>query len=197
MKTFLNLMNRKHFIKTAAVMLLSGSKLLAQSTSSKKKILIVYYSWSGNTRYIATQIKDMTGIDIFEIEPETAYPSVYKTVVDQAKKEINEGYKPPLKSKIDNIQQYDMILVGSPNWWSTVAPPVATFLSSHDFSGKTIAPFITHEGSRMGRSVSDIKKFCPKSNILEGLAIRGGSVKKAKEEIDKWLHTIDVPKTNA
>ena len=162
--------------------------------SADKKILVAYFSQSGNTQEIANQIKSATGADIFIIQPVTAYPSDYQTLVDQAKKEVNAGFKPALKSKVDNIDSYDIIFVGSPNWWSRIAPPVATFLSGYDFSGKTIVPFITHEGSRMGRSVADIKKLCPNSTILEGFPVRGSSVKNAQKEVNMWIKKIGLLK---
>ena len=141
--------------------------------SSSKKILVAYFSHSGNTRVIAEQIKDITGGEIFEIKPVKDYPSAYQAVVDQAEKEINTNYKPQLKTEVENIDTYDVFFIGSPIWWSTIAPPVATFLSGHDFKGKTIIPFITHEGSRMGRSVSDIKKLCPTASIVDEHSFRG------------------------
>lgn len=94
--------------------MLSGSKLLAETASAKKKVLVVYYSWSGNTRRVANMIKDYGGFDVYEAVPEKAYPSVYRQTVDQARKEIDDGYKPPLKSKIDNLDDYDTIVLGSP-----------------------------------------------------------------------------------
>jgi len=166
----------------------------AQSLPQAKRILIVYFSHSGNTREIAQQIKNATGGDLFEIQPVTPYPEDYDTVVLQAKSEINSGYKPQLKTKVEKIESYDVMFVGSPNWWNTIAPPVATFLSSYDLSGKTIVPFITHEGSRMGRSVADIKKLCPNSTVLEGLPIRGKSVKSSQDAIVKWLRDIGMTK---
>lgn len=161
-------------------------------TKSSKKILVAFFSHSGNTRVIAEQIKALTGADIFEIKPVKDYPTEYNAVVDQAKKEINANFKPELKTKVKNFDSYDVVFVGSPNWWGTIAPPVSTFLSTNNFEGKTIAPFITHEGSRMGRSVSDIRKLCPKAKILEGLAVRGSSVKTAKNEVSEWLRKIGI-----
>ncbi|NIV37833.1 MAG: flavodoxin, partial [Anaerolineae bacterium] len=104
-----------------------------------ERILIVYYSYSpsGNTRRIADLIRQEVGGTVHEIEPEAPYPRSYDATVDQAKGEIQSGYKPPLKSDLDSAKAYDTIFVGSPNWWSTIAPPVATFLSQHDLSGKT------------------------------------------------------------
>lgn len=186
-------MKTRIFLLMAITMLVLGMNVQARS-SAGKKILVAYFSQSGNTQEIANQIKNVTGADVFVIQPAIAYPSDYQTLVDQAKKEVNAGYKPALKGKADNIGSYDVIFVGSPNWWSTIAPPVATFLSQNDFSGKTIVPFITHEGSRMGRSVTDIKKLCPNSTILEGLPVRGSSVKSAQKDVDKWLKEIGVVK---
>lgn len=177
-----------------AMFITSATSSQAQTKSTNKKILVAYFSWGGNTRYMAEQIQKATKADIFEIVPVAAYPSGYNDVVEQAKKEINANHKPALKSKVANFVAYDIIIVGSPNWWSTIAPPVATFLSSYDFSGKTILPFITHEGSRMGRSVDDIKKLCPKATILNGLPVRGGSVKSAGGDIQKWLKDNNIIK---
>ncbi len=115
-------------------------------------------------------------------------------MLDQAKKEINDNYKPALKTKVKDIDKYDVIFVGSPCWWATIAPPVATFLSNYNLSGKTIIPFMTHEGSRMGHSENDIKALCPKSNVLKGLPIRGSQVKQAEEDVMKWLEKIEMLK---
>lgn len=163
-------------------------------SQTAKKILIVYFSHSGNTRVIAEQIQKETGGDIFEIKPVNDYPSDYNTVVDQAKKEINTSYKPELKTSIKNIEQYDVIFIGSPNWWSTIAPPVATFLSEYNLEGKTIVPFMTHGGGLLGHSVSDIKNLCPNSVVLDGLAISGSYVRMAHDDVMKWLREIKMIK---
>lgn len=168
--------------------------LQAQTSTPSKKILVVYFSHSGNTRVIAEYIKDATNGDIFEIKPVNDYPEDYQAVVNQAKKEINANYRPELKTKINNIGPYDVIFVGSPDWWATIAPPVATFLSQYNLSGKTVIPFMTHEGSGMGHSVSDIKKLCPASTVLEGLPVRGSNVRSAKNDVIKWLRQINMIK---
>ncbi len=157
-----------------------------------RKILIAYFSHSGNTKVIADMISKSTCGELFEIKPVKDYPTDYKSVTDQARKEINSDFRPELKSKVSNIDAYDVIFVGSPNWWGTVAPPVAAFLESYDFEGKTIVPFITHEGSGLGRSASDIKDMCPNSNLLPGLAVRGGSVGNASDDVKKWLRSINI-----
>lgn len=155
-----------------------------------KKALIVFYSRSGNTRALAGQLQALTGGELVELETVQPYPEEYRAVTEQAKRELASGFKPPLKTTINDIQAYDVIFVGSPNWWGTVAGPVRTFLSEHDLSGKTIAPFITHEGSALGRSVADIKKLCPRSTVVDGLAVRGSRAASAREEADAWLRKI-------
>lgn len=185
-------MKAKIFLLTVITIIVTNMNLQAQSSS--KKILVVYFSHSGNTRIIAEYIQEATSADIFEIEPVKDYPQNYQAVVDQAKKEINDNYKPELKTKVQDIKQYDVIFVGSPNWWGTVAPPVSTFLSSYDLSGKTIIPFITHEGSRMGRSVADIKKLCPGSDVLSGYSCYGSKVGNARSEVDTWVKEINMTK---
>ena len=114
-------------------MLLTCLSIPAQKKGIDEKILVVYFSHSGNTRTVAEQITRSTGADLFEIQPQEAYPTDYHSVVDQAKKEINTNHRPALKNDVQDFDKYDIIFVGSPNWWSTIAPPVATFLERHDF----------------------------------------------------------------
>jgi flavodoxin len=171
----------------AMLTLLLPSCVHSQAQIKGKKILIVYYSYSGNTRTVAKQIQKGTSGDIFEIQPVESYPTEYDAVVEQAKQEIGKNYHPALKTKLEGISKYDVIFVGSPCWWGTIAPPVATFLSSYDLSYKTIIPFMTHEGSRMGHSENDIKKICPKSTVLSGLPIRGSDVNSSENKVMNWL----------
>jgi len=159
-----------------------------------KKILVAYFSYSGNTREIANQIHKNAGGDIFEIQSVKLYPDDYDAVVQQAKQELKSGHKPALKTKVENINPYDLVFIGYPNWCSTVPAPVRVFLSEYDFSGKTIIPFCTHEGSGLGRSTMDISKLCPKSTLLEGVAIRGRDVKTAQNKVSEWLQKNKITK---
>lgn len=131
------------------------------------KILIAYYSWSGNTKTVAQEIQKIVGGDLYEIEAVDAYPKNYNACVDQAKQEIASEYKPKLKPNSIDTSQYDTIFLGSPVWWYTVAPPIATFLSENDFSGKRIAPFCTHGGCGLSKCATDIAKMSPKATVLE------------------------------
>lgn len=153
------------------------------------KVLVAYFSHSGNTRAMARQIAEATGGDLFEIVPAAAYPAEYGAVVDQAKKEIGGGVRPALKGRLPDVGAYDVIFVGSPCWWSTVAPPVATFLADCDWAGKTVVPFMTHEGSGMGHSEADIRRLCPRSTVPDGLAVRGSAVRNSKDEVGRWVRT--------
>ena len=185
-------MKTKLIILAVAAVLLSGTQLHAQT--SGKKILVAYFSHSGNTRAVAYDICKKVDGEFFEIQTVKPYPSDYNTVVDIAKRELKADFRPELKSKLKNSGQYDVIFVGYPNWWGTYPQAVKVFLSTHDFSGKTIIPFCTHEGSELGRSVADMKKLCPKSTILEGLAIRGSAAHNSDDRIDEWLKKLKITK---
>ncbi|MCG6534528.1 MAG: NAD(P)H-dependent oxidoreductase [Syntrophales bacterium LBB04] len=168
--------------------------ILGSELMGSKKILVAYFSHSGNTRAIANQIHKSVGGDIFEIQAVEPYPDDYDACVQQAKQELGSGYKPALKRKIENIKSYDLVFIGYPIWWGTIPAPVRTFLSEYDFSGKTIVPFCTQEGSGLGRSVTDISKLCPKSTLLDGVAIWGRDVKTAQNKVSEWLQKIKITK---
>lgn len=166
----------------------------AKPGSGSKKILVAYFSHSGNTREIANQIHKIVGGDIFEIQVVKPYPKDYETVVEQAKKELASGYKPALKTKVENIKAYDIVFIGYPNWWSTIPAPVKTFLTEYDLSGKTVVPFCTHGGGGLGQSIADISKLCPKSDLLDGIAVSGAGVKIAQNKVLEWLKKIRIIK---
>lgn len=157
---------------------------------SPKKIIVVYFSRTGNTRVLADQIRQSVGCDIFEIQPEKPYPSDYDAAVKQAKEELGSGLRPKLKTKIKDIKLYDTVFIGYPIWWGTMPMPVCTFLSEYDLSAKTIIPFCTNGGSGLGRSVGDIRKLCPRSTILEGLAAGDGDLKNGSAAVTEWLRKL-------
>jgi flavodoxin len=146
----------------------------------------------GNTEVIAKKLQDFTGSDIFKINTVRTYPEDYTEATNVAQEEKRKNARPELTDKVDDMDSYDVIYVGYPNWWGTMPMAVCTFLEAYDFSGKTIAPYCTHEGSGMGSSERDIKKLCPNSRVLPGLAIRGGSVGRADKEVAKWLKELDL-----
>lgn len=164
------------------------------TAKTDKKALVVYFSYTGNTRTLATQIRQSVGGDIFELQPATPYSTDYDTVVKQGKQEVESGYKPPLKSKVDNLTAYDVIFIGTPIWWYTIAPPVATFLAESDLAGKTIIPFCTHGGYGAGHSAEDIKKLAPKATVLDELVLNG-SQSYSQTEISVWLNKVGFNKS--
>lgn len=167
---------------------------LTESTIKKKKFLIVYYSRSGNTDYVAKHIHNQIGGDIVKLETVNPYPEQYRATTIQAKKELEADFRPALKNKINNIADYDVIFIGSPNWWGTMSMPIRTFLYDYDLSGKQVALFITHEGSGLGRSMDDLRKFEPNAVILDGIAIRGGSAEGSQSQVQQWLKKIGMVK---
>ncbi len=141
----------------------------------------------GNTEIASDIIKELCGADIFKIEQEKPYSKKYNDCINEAKADRRANARPKLKSNLESIDDYDTIYLGFPNYWGTMPMAVFTFLESFDFSGKTIKPFCTHEGSGMGNSVSDIKKLCPNANVQSGLAIYGSSVNRTKSDIERWI----------
>jgi flavodoxin len=158
----------------------------------EKKILIAYYSHSGNTKKVAESIKKVTGGTLFEIQPDPEYPADYNTTLQQARKEKLNGYTPALKYSVGDIKAYEIIFVGSPNWFGALASPVATFLSETDLPGKTVLPFCTHGGGGEAHVLSGIAEKCPSSEVLNGLAIYSNDCGNAAAMISKWLRDIDL-----
>ncbi len=171
-----------------------------------KKCLIAYFSRKGqnyvsgsivdlkvgNTEVVGKMIQKITGGDMFHIESVTAYPKDYTETTEVAKNEQRTKARPKLTGHVENMKAYDIIFLGYPNWWGTMPMSVFTFLESYDFSGKTIAPFCTHEGSGMGHSEKDIAKACPKAAVLEGIAIHGTSVASAESEVSSWIDRLSI-----
>ena len=146
----------------------------------------------GITEVIADIIAENIEADVFEIVTEEPYPSDYDGTVEQAKEEQNVDARPELATHIENIEDYDIIILGYPNWWGTIPMPVYTFIEEYDLSSKTIIPFVTHEGSGIGNSVLDIKNACRNSDIVKPFAIRGSNVSRddTKADVIQWLEEI-------
>ena len=154
------------------------------------RYLVAYFSWSGNTRKIASQIHQLVGGDMFEIQPANKYPDNYNDVLAIAKQEIRSGAKPELKDKLNSLDKFDSVFIGYPNWWNTFPAPVLTFLSENDFTGRTIIPFCTHGGGGSGRSFSDIAKICPGSVVKKGFSINGYAVSDKSTELEEYINKI-------
>ncbi len=141
----------------------------------------------GNTEKAAKMLAEITGGELFRIEQEKPYSDDYKTCIAEAKEDLKSGARPHLVSIPESLDEYDEIYLGYPNYWGTMPVAVYTFLESFDFSGKTIHPFCTHEGSGLSSTENDIKKAAKGAAVARGIAIRGSSVDGAKNALEKWV----------
>ena len=153
-------------------------------------VLIVYFSQTGNTETVANIIHDNVGGDIVKLETTEAYPSDYDELVDYAQQEQQEDAGPELSTVIENIEQYDTIFLGYPNWWGDMPMAIYTFLDTYDLSGKTIAPFITHGGSGLSGTPENIQEEELNASVTEGLAIDGDEASDSSEDVVEWLNSL-------
>lgn len=155
-----------------------------------KKTLVVYFSHTNNTATIARYIQSLTNADTFRLEPIEAYPRVYEQHELIAKKERDDQVRPTLKADVENINEYDVIFIGFPIWWEDAPMIIATFLESHDFTGKTIISFCTHGGGGPGQAFNKVKQYTPQAKHPEGFATKGNSVASDKPNVKLWLKRI-------
>lgn len=141
---------------------------------------------------MANIIHELTGSDIVEIEVEEPYSSVYNEVTARARQELDKDIRPALVTRVENMDEYDTLIVGTPIWSSRLAPPVKSFLAMYDLAGKKIVPFCTHGGSGMAQSVDNIRSVCPDSEILQSLAVSGSRAANSRGEVERWLRTVDL-----
>lgn len=216
----------KKFLKTVLVALCSISCLsaCASNNSDKQtnkedktimntdgKKLVVFFSHTGenynvgyiekgNTHIIADMIAEATGADTFEIVPEKGYPKdSYNDCIEIAKEELQSDARPAVKGDV-NVEDYDIIFIGYPNWWGNPPMCVYTFIEKHDWNGKTVIPFITHEGSGMGGTDRKIAAACKGANTLtgKGLAVQGKVAQEnqasAQKSVERWLEGLGMKK---
>lgn len=201
-----------HIIVALAAVLFAPScnydqPTVTESTIDAERTLIVYLSRTKNTKVVAEIIQENVGGTLVELELVTPYPEHYQTTVNQVAEENRTGYLPPLKTKIDNIGNYDFIFVGFPTWGMQLPPPVKSFLNEYDLSGKVIIPFNTHAGYGVGSGFRTIEELCPESNILAGYSTKGGverdgiifvmedeKEKQVQEDVKEWLLEIGLVK---
>lgn len=168
------------------------------------KILIVYLSRTQNTKAVAKMIQEEVGGDLVELELVNPYPEDYRAIVNQVARENESGFLPPLKTKID-LSKYEIVFIGFPTWGMQMPPPMKSFLSSHELSGKMVIPFNTNAGYGVGRGFDQIKELCPKATIQEGFSTQGGIERdgilfvmegnrevEVRNEVKKWLSKIKI-----
>ncbi|WP_455539232.1 flavodoxin [Terrisporobacter sp.] len=168
------------------------------------KILTVYYSrkgenyWNGgirniskgNTERVAEFIQEAVGGDLFEVETVKKYNEDYYKCIEEAKKELRSGERVEVKNFKDDLEDYDTIFVGYPNWWGTMPMVMFTFLENYDLTGKRIIPFCTNEGSGLGNSERDLKKICIGTTIEKGLSIHGAESEKSRAQVSSWANNF-------
>ena len=203
-----------HMLLTSFLLILGCSSSQMKDVNTKMdsslrsdKVLIVYLSRTNNTKTIAEIIHKNVGGTLVALELKKPYPENYRATVEQVVKENETGYLPPLKTKIDSIQNYDVVFVGFPTWGMRLPPPMKSFLKQYNLSGKIIVPFNTNDGYGIGSSFDTVKELCPKSKILDGFSIKGGTesdgqarltkvenAKDAEMKVKKWLQEIKLIK---
>ena len=145
----------------------------------------------GNTQYVAYVIQENTGADIFRIEPTVPYPTEHDTLVELAAEEQDNNARPAIKESIENLEQYDTVFVGYPNWWGDMPMILYSFFDQYDFSGKTIIPFNTHGGSGFSNTISNIAALEPNAQVNEdGFSVSRNNVQEAEPDIIAWLHDL-------
>lgn len=177
---------------------IASSDSSEQKTSADAKVRVAYFSRpgenygvgmieKGNTEIVAEIIASKTGADLFRIESVNAYPTDYDNCTKAAKEEKNSNARPELTDSVTGFDDYDVIYLGYPIWWSDMPMPVYTFLESYDFSGKKIIPFCTHAGSGLSGTAKSIQKTCPGATIVDGLAISGATAQNDRESAEKQV----------
>ena len=185
----------------AVIALLVAIGCAGQNKTKDMKALIIFFSHAGenysvgnievgNTKIVADYISELTGADQFEIVAEKDYDMPYNKLIQVAKEEANNGELPAYKGDID-VSKYDTIFIGGPIWWGTYPQVMFTFFRDHDLNGKTIIPFVTHEGSGLASTVSDIKKAWPNAIVKDGFAIYGHEVRTGKAKVEKWIKGLE------
>lgn len=152
--------------------------------------LIVYFSWSGNTRQVAEAIQAQTGADVFELVPAAPYPGDYDETVDIGQQEKREGVRPEFQGEVPDLGAYDRVFVGFPNWWGDMPMILYTFFDTYDLSGKTIAPFVTSSSSGFSGTRSAMQELEPGAQLTDGLDIKERDLDSATQSVTAWLEQI-------
>ena len=193
-----SMMHRREFLKKVAFCLTAASVPVLfhhpamAADREGGKVLIIYFSHSGNTRRLAGLIHEHVGGDMVELKTVKPYPEDYDAVVDMARQEQRSNARPEITINLPDLAAYDTIFIGYPNWWGTLPMPFFTLLERCNLSGRTVIPFCTHEGSRFGRSEDDLAELCPRSRILDGFEVRGSRVSGAEGAVSEWLNGLDL-----
>ena len=156
------------------------------------KILVAYFSRTGNTRALAEEIAEQTGAEVFEIIPAEPYPDDYNATVERFRTERAENARPAIAAEVANIEQFTTVFIGFPNWGDDMPHIVYTFLEQYDLSGKTVVPFCTNGGGGFGNSLDGLKRTCPDSIVADDFECSGSRADRQQENVSKWIAEIGV-----
>lgn len=159
--------------------------------SSSASIQVWNENITGNTGFVAHQIAETIGADMFSIQTVQPYPANYDDTIAQGQIEKEQNVRPELSTHIENLDAYDTVFIGFPNWWSDMPMAMYSFFEEYDFRGKTIVPFSTSGGSGLSNTLQTIQELEPNAQILEGLTINRSNLDKAQENIQTWLTSLD------
>lgn len=196
-------------VATGAAAQTEAARAAAKPALNARKVLIVYLSRTGNTKAVAGFIHEAVGGTLVALALEKPYPPNYQATVQQVARENEQGYLPPLRPRLANIQQYDVVFVGFPTWGMQLPPPIKSFLARHDLRGKTLVPFNTNAGYGVGSSFETVKALAPQSTVLEGFSTRGGverdgvllvlkgdKEKQVRQAVKAWLKKLNLLAAN-
>jgi flavodoxin len=164
----------------------------AEAQRRGSKILVAYFTRTGNTRVIAEKVRLALGSDVFAIEPAAPYPEDYDATVRQAERERGSDYQPPLAAAVPNIAAYDTVFLGFPIWGETIPPVIRSFLAQHDLGGKTLVPFLTHGGYGQGLSMRVVSQLAPRARMLEPLVMEADQERRTITQVTNWLSRVKV-----
>lgn len=181
---------------TLATLPIGGSAMASQSNKAVQRVgsraLVAYFSRSGNTRVIAGLIHRALNTDLFEIQPATPYPEDYLATVEEARQERDRGRERALAAKMEDVASYDTVFLGFPIWGETLPPVICAFLSSHDLSGKSLIPFITHGGYGLGNSRAVLARYMPKVRLHQGFVMEADQERRTMNQVNGWLKEVKV-----
>lgn len=186
---------RREILMTSLLLSLTagGTASVSPAEAARRadgKSLVAYFSRSGNTRVIAGQISRTLPADLFEIEPERPYPDDYFETVEQARRERDSGYEPPLKTTAVGVAAYQTLFLGFPIWGETAPPVIRSFLTAHDLSRKTLIPFITHGGYGLGNSLAVVRQHAPLARIVDGFSMQAPQERQTVTRVMEWLGSL-------
>ena len=163
------------------------TEISASNGESGGESLVVFFSWSGNTRSIAREVASQLGVEAIELVCEQPYSTDYNTCLDEAQRDQNQQARPSLVTHIDDMGRYGTVYLGYPNWWASIPMPIATFLESYDFSDKQMRPFCSNGGGGLGQSVTAISKLVPTAHVGQGLSIYYSGGADMPRQVADWL----------